>query len=92
MEFSFSELRWLTVIDDKTVSNKGFFVGLHVPNNFEKILDIEECFLQSELSAHILNFSREFFKKKKHFYLQHQNTFGIFAKPGSQASTKNRSD
>jgi len=61
MEFSFSDLQWLTVVDDKSVSNKGFFVGLHVPNNFEKILDIDECFLQSELSSHILNFSREFF-------------------------------
>ncbi len=64
MEFSFSELQWLTAIDDKMVSNKGFFVGLHVPNNFEKILDIDECFLQSELSSHILNFSREFFIKR----------------------------
>jgi 23S rRNA (uracil1939-C5)-methyltransferase len=64
MEFSFSELQWLTATDDKTVSNKGFFVGLHVPNNFEKILDIDECFLQSELSSHILNFSREFFIKR----------------------------
>ncbi|MCW8804318.1 MAG: TRAM domain-containing protein, partial [Ignavibacteriaceae bacterium] len=64
MEFSFSELQWLTVLDDNTVSKQGFFVGLHVPNNFEKILDLEECFLQSELSTHILNFSREFFKKR----------------------------
>jgi 23S rRNA (uracil1939-C5)-methyltransferase len=64
MEFSFSELQWLTVLDDETVSNKGFFVGLHVPNNFEKILDVDECFLQSELSSHILNFSREFFIKR----------------------------
>jgi 23S rRNA (uracil1939-C5)-methyltransferase len=64
MEFSFSDLQWLTVVDDKSISNKGFFVGLHVPNNFEKILDIDECFLQSELSSHILNFSREFFIKR----------------------------
>jgi len=64
MEFSFSELQWLTVLDDETVSNKGFFVGLHVPKNFEKILDIEECFLESELSTNILNFSRDFFKKR----------------------------
>jgi 23S rRNA (uracil1939-C5)-methyltransferase len=64
MEYSFSELQWLTVIDDEKISNKGFFVGLHVPNNFEKILDIDECFLQSELSSHILNFSRDFFKKR----------------------------
>ncbi len=64
MEFSFSEVQWLTVISDENISNKGFFVGLHVPNNFEKILDIDECFLQSELSSHILNYSREFFKKR----------------------------
>ena len=64
MEFSFSDLQWLTDLDDETVSKRGFFLGLHVPNNFEKILDIEECFLQSELSSHILNFTREFFKKR----------------------------
>jgi len=64
MEFSFSELEWLKVIDENTEVKKGFFVGLHVPNNFEKILDVEECFLQSELSSQILNFSREFFKQR----------------------------
>jgi 23S rRNA (uracil1939-C5)-methyltransferase len=64
MEFSFSDLQWLTDIDGDAVSKKGFFLGLHVPNNYEKILDIEECFLQSELSSHILNSTREFFKKR----------------------------
>ena len=65
MEFSFSDSQWLINIDENVKSKKGFFLGLHVPNNFEKILDIEECFLQSELSSHILNFTREFFKKRK---------------------------
>jgi 23S rRNA (uracil1939-C5)-methyltransferase len=64
MEFSFSEMQWLKEVEDATVSKNGFFLGLHVPGNFEKILDIDECFLQSELSSHILNFSREFFKKR----------------------------
>jgi 23S rRNA (uracil1939-C5)-methyltransferase len=64
MEFSFSDLQWLTDLENETISKRGFFLGLHVPNNFEKILDIDECFLQSELSAHILNFSREFFKRR----------------------------
>ena len=64
MEFSFSELEWLKVINEDSEIKKGFFVGLHVPNNFEKILDVEECFLQSELSSQILNFSREFFKQR----------------------------
>jgi 23S rRNA (uracil1939-C5)-methyltransferase len=64
MEFSFSDSQWLMEKENEAISKKGFFLGLHVPNNFEKILDIEECFLQSELSSHILNFSREFFKKR----------------------------
>jgi 23S rRNA (uracil1939-C5)-methyltransferase len=64
MEFSFSEMQWLKEVDDTTVLKNGFFLGLHVPGNFEKILDIEECFLQSELSSHIVNFSRDFFKKR----------------------------
>jgi 23S rRNA (uracil1939-C5)-methyltransferase len=64
MEFSFSDSQWLMEKENETISKKGFFLGLHVPNNFEKILDIEECFLQSELSSHILNFTREFFKKR----------------------------
>jgi 23S rRNA (uracil1939-C5)-methyltransferase len=64
MEFSFSDSQWLIEIENEAISKKGFFLGLHVPNNFEKILDIEECFLQSELSSHILNFTREFFKKR----------------------------
>ena len=64
MEFSFSELQWLKEMDQNTVITKGFYIGLHVPNNFEKILDIEECYLQSELSTQLLNFSREFFKKR----------------------------
>ena len=64
MEFSFSDSQWLIVFEENTLPNRGFFLGLHVPNNFEKILDIEECFLQSELSSHILNFTREFFKKR----------------------------
>jgi len=64
MEFSFSDSQWLIEKENETISKKGFFLGLHVPNNFEKILDIEECFLQSELSSHILNFTRDFFKKR----------------------------
>lgn len=64
MEFSFSDSQWLPILENDKVPDKGFFLGLHVPNNFEKILDIEECFLHSELSTHILNFTREFFKKR----------------------------
>jgi 23S rRNA (uracil1939-C5)-methyltransferase len=67
MEFSFSDLRWLT--EDEIKSDlqveRNFALGLHTPKTFDKVLDIDECFLQSETSANILNFTREFFKQKK---------------------------
>ncbi|HSD64284.1 MAG TPA: 23S rRNA (uracil(1939)-C(5))-methyltransferase RlmD [Ignavibacteriaceae bacterium] len=66
MEFSFTEKRWLTKEEIKSASqlDKDFALGLHVPAVYDKVLDIDECFLQSELSNDILNFSRKFFKER----------------------------
>ena len=66
MEFSFAEKRWLTneeIISGKEIE-KDFALGLHIPRIFDKVLDIDECFLQSEESNKILNFSRNFFKER----------------------------
>ena len=67
MEFSFSDKRWLTKdeIDSGKDFNKDFALGLHVPNVYDKVLDIDDCFLQSVLSNEILNFTRFFFKERK---------------------------
>jgi 23S rRNA (uracil1939-C5)-methyltransferase len=66
MEFSFSDKRWLTKdeIGAEEIVDKDFALGLHIPRIFDKVLDIDECFLQSELSNNILNFTRKFFKGK----------------------------
>lgn len=66
MEFSFSEKRWLTKeeISKEGVLDKDFSLGLHIPKIYDKVLDVDECFLQSEVSNKILNFTRDFFKKK----------------------------
>ena len=66
MEFSFSEKRWLTKeeINSGKDIDRNFSLGLHVPNVFDKVLDIDECFLQSKISNKILNFTRDFFKSK----------------------------
>ncbi len=66
MEFSFSDKRWLTKdeIGTDEIIDKNFALGLHIPRIFDKVLDIDECFLQSELSNKILNFTRKFFKGK----------------------------
>lgn len=63
MEYSFSHKRWLTKKDKREKNNlsNAPALGLHVPRNFEKVLDLEECFLQSEESYKILLFTKEYF-------------------------------
>lgn len=66
MEFSFGDKRWLTkseLTSEKKI-DKDFALGLHIPKIFDKVLDVDECFLQSELSNRILNFTRKFFKDR----------------------------
>ena len=67
MEFSFSRQRWLTTEELRTGGEieKRFGLGLHVPRRYDKVLDIEECLLQSELSNAILNAVREFCRAKQ---------------------------
>jgi len=66
MEFSFGDKRWLTKdeITQERIIDRDFALGLHIPRIFDKVLDVDECFLQSEISNKMLNFTREFFKKR----------------------------
>ena len=65
MEFSFGDRRWLTKSELNTeMIDKDFALGLHIPRIFDKVLDVDECFLQSETSNRILNFTRKYFKDK----------------------------
>lgn len=67
MEFSFAEKRWLTkedLLKEPELPAVPFGLGLHVPGRYDKVLDINECYLQSEASTAILNFTREFFSAK----------------------------
>jgi len=64
LEFTFSNKRWLTseeiqasdMIDRRAL-------GFHIPGRFDKIIDIEHCFLQNELSNEIRLSIRDFAKK-----------------------------
>jgi 23S rRNA (uracil1939-C5)-methyltransferase len=55
MEYSFSDQRWLTPaeIESGDAYNKNFALGLHAPGRFDKVIDIEECWLQSHESNRI---------------------------------------
>ena len=57
MEFSFGANRWLMQEEIESGKEvwKGFALGLHVPKRWDKILDLEVCYLQSSESAEIVN-------------------------------------
>ncbi|CAN5626090.1 23S rRNA (uracil(1939)-C(5))-methyltransferase RlmD [soil metagenome] len=61
MEFSFSQQRWLTEqeIASGEDFDRRFALGLHAPGAFDKVLDLRECHLQSELSVRIVNTMRD---------------------------------
>lgn len=63
MEYSFGTRRWLSdeeIQTDKFVDDSGFAAGLHAPNRFDKILDLNECHLQNPVSFQILDFVRRY--------------------------------
>ncbi|HEY4611609.1 MAG TPA: 23S rRNA (uracil(1939)-C(5))-methyltransferase RlmD [Bacteroidota bacterium] len=64
MEYSFSNQQWLQdpPVEQSEVRTSNFelFLGLHVPQRYDKVLDIDECHLQSPISNQILNVTRAF--------------------------------
>ncbi len=69
LEYTFSNKRWLTDgenFGDELLNMNA--LGFHIPGRFDKILDIEHCYLQAEPSNSLRNTIRE-------FVLQHGYTF-----------------
>ena len=80
MEYSFADKEWLESSPDRShaslsselqTSNSKLetldpklFLGLHVPQRYDKVLEITECHLQSPLSNDILNFTRSFARRE----------------------------
>ncbi|MDR0422006.1 MAG: 23S rRNA (uracil(1939)-C(5))-methyltransferase RlmD [Proteiniphilum sp.] len=62
LEFTFSDKKWLTeeqIAGDETFDNMNA-LGFHIPGMFDKVLDIDKCWLQDDLSNRIRNAVREF--------------------------------
>lgn len=61
LEFTFSNKRWLTTEDLESADEQQMdALGFHVPLRFDKILDVQTCYLQSSPSNEIRNSLREF--------------------------------
>jgi 23S rRNA (uracil1939-C5)-methyltransferase len=62
LEFTFSSQRWLTVeeINSPEETKREGALGFHIPGLFDKVLNIDECWLQSEMSNSIRNTIRQY--------------------------------
>jgi 23S rRNA (uracil1939-C5)-methyltransferase len=56
LEFTFSDKRWLTNEEYQTEISNFSALGFHVPGLFDKIININKCWLQPEPSNKIRNF------------------------------------
>jgi 23S rRNA (uracil1939-C5)-methyltransferase len=71
LEFTFASQRWLTYeeINCSEEQKSEGALGFHIPGLFDKVLNIDECWLQSELSNSIRNKIRQFaLDEKLEFY------------------------
>ncbi|MGJ1384965.1 23S rRNA (uracil(1939)-C(5))-methyltransferase RlmD [Sphingobacterium spiritivorum] len=68
LEYTFSNKRWLTSVDDTNEGLEMNALGFHVPGRFDKILDIDHCYLQQDPSNAIRNQIRA-------FAIEHQISF-----------------
>jgi 23S rRNA (uracil1939-C5)-methyltransferase len=61
LEFTFSNSRWLML--EEIASGRDFdrrALGFHIPEMFDKILDIKKCWLQRDPSNHVRNLAKSF--------------------------------
>ncbi|MCD8741321.1 23S rRNA (uracil(1939)-C(5))-methyltransferase RlmD [Mucilaginibacter roseus] len=76
LEFTFSNKRWLYDGENREDQQLDMnALGFHIPGRFDKILDVEHCYLQAEPSNSLRNSIREFVKQHGYsFYDLKQHT------------------
>jgi 23S rRNA (uracil1939-C5)-methyltransferase len=77
LEYTFSATRWLSeeeVQSDIEITDRRA-LGFHIPGKFDRVIDIEKCYLQHNLSNRIRNSVKEFTLRNDYsFYHQRNNT------------------
>lgn len=79
LEFTFSNKKWLTeaqIAGGETFDNMNA-LGFHIPGMFDKVLDIDKCWLQDDLSNQIRNAVREFCLENNYPFFDLRNQHGL---------------
>lgn len=79
MEYTFSNKKWLTY--EQLSSGEEFpdrdAAGFHIPGAFDKVLDIDKCYLQDDLGNRIRNFIKDYGKAHGSSFYDLRNQNGL---------------
>lgn len=79
LEFTFSNKKWLTyeqISSGVTFDNMNA-LGFHIPGCFDKVLDIDKCWLQDDISNQIRNFIRQYCNEKGYTFFNLRDQGGM---------------
>ena len=79
MEYTFSDKRWLTNEEVRSGQEFGQMnaLGFHIPGMYDKVLDIEKCWLQDDLANHIRNSIRGYCLEHGYSFFDLRNQAGL---------------
>ncbi len=79
LEYTFSNHRWLSdeeAAGDRVFENRNG-VGFHVPGRFDRVVDVQKCYLQEDPSNLVRNTLREFALKHELSFYDHKTNEGL---------------
>lgn len=79
LEYTFSNKKWLTleqIHSGETFDNMNA-LGFHIPGMFDKVLDINKCWLQNDISNQIRNYIRQYCYNKNYSFFDLRNRGGL---------------
>ncbi|NDV83343.1 23S rRNA (uracil(1939)-C(5))-methyltransferase RlmD [Bacteroides sp. 51] len=79
LEFTFSNKRWLTYeeVKQNVKYDQMNAVGFHIPGAFDKVLAIEKCWLQDDISNRIRNAVRDYAYENDYSFFDIRNQVGM---------------
>lgn len=79
LEYTFSATRWLTeeeVANDNEISNRNA-LGFHVPGMFDRVIDLNHCYLQDEFSDKLRLAIRKYSEEEGFTYYHQRSNEGF---------------
>lgn len=91
LDFTFSNKKWLTL--EQIRSEEDFdrnALGFHIPKMFDKIIDIDHCYLQGGISNEVRNELRAFALEKNYSFYDIRNQVGLLRNLIIRTTTTNQ--